>query len=197
MLLNEALKVAEVYLQVGDWKDTAIRVEKDNLLQRNTVSSLKRVYWEVQRRLKTLSDEEIAFLLQTTLLEDQKQMIFISICRFYGFIRDFVLQILRQDYFSMKTILRDSDYLRFIEDISLTHPEYGRLSEKTRKKVKQVLLRLLVEVGLISSLHEGTILPLIVSPDLQKIIANNNPVELALFLYTDSQIKEVMGRYGQ
>jgi hypothetical protein len=196
LLLNETLKVAEVYLQTRDWKDTAIRVEKDNLLQRNTISSLKRVYQEVRMRLKTLSDEEIAFLTNAT-LEDQKQMIFISICRFYGFIRDFILKVLRQDYLSMKTILRDADYMRFTEEISLEHPEYEKLSDKTQKKVNQVLLRLLLEMGLISSLHEGSILPLMVSPDLQKIIASNNPTELALFLYSDSQIKDVVERYGQ
>ncbi|HPI99101.1 MAG TPA: DUF1819 family protein [Synergistales bacterium] len=196
LLLNETLKVAEVYLQTRDWNETASRVFSDNILQRNTVSSQKRVFQEVQRRLKTLRDEEIAFLLQAP-LEDQKQMIFLSICRFYGFIRDFVLHVLRQNFLSMKTILWDADYFRFAEGITLEHQEYENLSEKTKKKVHQVLLRLLVEVGLLTSIHEGSILPLIVSTDLQHLIANNDPAELALFLYTDQQIKDVVNRYGQ
>ena len=195
LLLNDALKIAEIFLETRDWKKTKDRVVRENPLQRNTLSSQRRVYLEVKNRLKTLSDQEITYLCEAP-FEDQKQIVYIALCRYYHFIRNFVLNVLREDYLSLKTVLRDIDYSRFTDDIALEHPEYNKLSDKTREKVQQVLYKILVEMGLLSSGKERNISPLLVSTELQKLIVLNNPSELALFLYTDQQIKDVTKRRG-
>jgi hypothetical protein len=195
LLLNDSVKITEIYLETRDWRKTQDRVVLENPLQRNALSSQRRVYQEVKNRLKTLSDQEITYLGEAP-FEDQKQVVFIAVCRYYHFIRDFVLNILREDYLSLKTVLRDIDYSRFTDDIALKHPEYNKLSDKTKKKLQQVLYKILVEMGLLSSAKEGNISPLVVSTELQKLLVSNNPSELALFLYTDQQIKEVTKRYG-
>jgi hypothetical protein len=195
LLLNETIKVAEVYVKTGNWEKTREHVMHTNLLQKNTESAASRFYLESQRRLKTLSTEELSLLVEAR-LEEQKQIVFLAICRYYGFIRDFVTQILRENVLTMRRTFRDSDYYRFSEEVSIEHPEYEALRESTKKKVRQVLLNLLREVGILSSGPERKITPVQVSSEVCRLIASKNPKELRYFLYTDQQIKEVVEQYG-
>jgi len=96
----------------------------------------------------------------------------------------------------MRRTFRDSDYYRFSEEASIEHPEYEALRESTKKKVRQVLLNLLREVGILSSGPERKITPVQVSSEVCRLIASNKPAELRYFLYTDQQIKEVVEQYG-
>jgi len=195
LLLSETIKVAEVFLKYDDWDKTKRIVLEENILQKKMNSSLRKIYLEVQRRLQHFSHEEKTFLVEAN-LEEQRQMLFLAICRRYGFIRDFVSQILRENVLTMRHTFRDSDYYRFSEEVSIEHPEYEALRESTKKKVRQVLLNLLREVGILSSGLERKITPVQVSSEVCRLIASKNPKELRYFLYTDQQIKEVVEQYG-
>jgi hypothetical protein len=195
LLLSETIKVAEVFLKSDDWDGTKRIVLEDNILQKKMNSSLRKIYLEVQRRLQHLSYEETTFLVKAN-LEEQRQLLFLALCRRYDFIRDFVVFVLREKVLSMKNVLRDADYYSFTEDVSLSHPEYEKLSERTKRNVRQVLFQILRDVGFISSDSAKKISPIFVSSRLQKLIASKNPKELRYFLYTDQQIKEVVEQYG-
>jgi hypothetical protein len=195
LLLSETIKVAEVFLKTDDWDETKRIVLEKNLLQKKMNSSLRKIYLEVQRRLQHFSNKEITFLVKAN-LEEQRQLLFLGLCRRYGFIRDFVVFVLREKVLSMKNVLRDADYYSFTEDVSLSHSEYEKLSERSKRNVRQALFQILRDVGFISSDSAMKIAPIFVSSRLQKLIASNNPGELRYFLYTDQQIKEVVEQYG-
>lgn len=193
LLLNETVKVAGVYLQYGNWKEASKNIASTKILQKNRNSSSNRYFLEIQKRLKTLSKEEIAFLVEAN-YEEQKQIIFLSICRYYGFIRDFVIQVLRENMLSMKMVLRDSDYFGFINDISIEHPEIEALTETTRKKIRAVLFKILLEAGFIPAASDKTVSPVVVSSRVQQMLVSSNPRELSYFLYTDQQIRDMVNR---
>lgn len=193
LLLNETVKVAEVYLQQGSWTETSKSVAETRILQKNRSSSSNRFYQEIQKRLKTLSKEEILFLVEAN-YEEQKQIIFLSICRYCGFIKDFMVQVLRENMLSMKMVLRDADYFGFINDISIEHPEFEALTETTRKKIRSVLFKILREAGFVSSASDGTVSPVVVSSRVQQMLISSNPRELSYFLYTDQQIRDMVNR---
>ncbi len=195
LLLNETVKVAEVYLKNGDWRQTSREVSSTRILQKNKGTSSNRYFLEIKQRLKTLSDEEMALLIRGN-LEEQRQIAFLSICRLYAFIRNFVVQILRDDLLSMGTALTDADYLRFVEDISFEHPEYEKLTQTTQKKVRGVLFKILREVGFFSSSSEKRVTPIFLSSGVKEMIISSNPWELACFLYTDQEIKEAVRKNG-
>lgn len=180
LLLNETVKIAEVYLDKGIWRQASKEVSSTRMLQKNKLSSSNRYFLEIKRRLKTLSDDEIVFLAEGD-LEEQRQVIFLSICRLYVFIRDFVVQVLRDKLLPMGAALTDADYLSFVEDIAFEHPEYEKLTQSTQKKVKGVLFKILRETGFFSSFSEKRVTPILLSSTLKKMIVSSNPWELAFF----------------
>ncbi|HON33922.1 MAG TPA: DUF1819 family protein [Synergistales bacterium] len=195
LLLNETVKIAEVYLDKGIWRQASKEVSSTRMLQKNKLSSSNRYFLEIKRRLKTLSDDEIVFLAEGD-LEEQRQVIFLSICRLYVFIRDFVVQVLRDKLLPMGAALTDADYLSFVEDIAFEHPEYEKLTQSTQKKVKGVLFKILRETGFFSSFSEKRVTPILLSSTLKKMIVSSNPWELAFFLYSDQEIKEAVRKNG-
>lgn len=60
---QESVKLAALYLDLGDWETVRDKVIAENSLQTRTVSSLKRVCREVISRLKTLSSDGLKFLV--------------------------------------------------------------------------------------------------------------------------------------
>ena len=87
-LLAETIAIAHLMMELGEWAEVKKVVLAQNTLQARTESTLKKLYGEISRRLKSLSDEEIA-LLATGDDEEQKQIIWLAICRHYTFIHDF------------------------------------------------------------------------------------------------------------
>lgn len=195
LLLNETVKVAEAYLKNGDWRQTSREIASNRMLQKNKGTSSNRYFLEVQRRLKTLSDEEIEILARGS-LEEQRQIAFLAICRLYSFIRDFVVHVLRDDLLPMGTALTDADYLRFVEDIAFEHPEYEKLTQITQKKVREVLFKILREIGFFSSSSEKRVAPILLSSGVKEMIVSGKPWELAFFLYSDQEIREAVRRNG-
>ena len=69
LLLNETVKIAEVYLDKGIWRQASKEVSSTRCFRR-TNSSSNRYFHQIKRRLKTLS-EEIVFLAEGD-LEEQR-----------------------------------------------------------------------------------------------------------------------------
>ncbi|MDD3926694.1 MAG: DUF1819 family protein, partial [bacterium] len=69
LLHRESVKLAELYLTLGDWDVVQDIVINKNILQARTLNALKRVCREVISRLKTLSAEELSFLVEANLQE--------------------------------------------------------------------------------------------------------------------------------
>jgi hypothetical protein len=61
---RESVKLAALYLDLGDWNSVRDKVIAENLLQTRTLNTLKRVCREVISRLKMLSPGELEFLTE-------------------------------------------------------------------------------------------------------------------------------------
>ena len=61
----ETVETANLYLELGDWSEVRKRVIEDNVYQLNAESSRKRVSGELIKRLRTLSDAELRFLVDS------------------------------------------------------------------------------------------------------------------------------------
>lgn len=81
----ETVETARLYLDLGDWNAVRRQVVEDNLYQLNAESSRKRVAGELIKRLRTLTDDEIRFLVDSH-LDDQSAMLWVSVCRTYQFV---------------------------------------------------------------------------------------------------------------
>ena len=94
LLFRESVIISDLYLETKDWSATKEKVITTNLLQSRTTSSSKRISTEAIGRLKCLNDDELD-LLSIGEYQEQLEMVWLSICRQYPFIKDFAIEVIR------------------------------------------------------------------------------------------------------
>ena len=105
---RESVKLAALYLDLGDWNSVHDKVISENLLQTRTLNTQKRVYIEVVSRLKTLNPAELEFLVEAS-HQEQAYLLWLAVCRRYRFIADFAVEVIRERYITLKTDLTPED----------------------------------------------------------------------------------------
>lgn len=182
LLYCESLKLAKMYLELGDWKSVRNQVITENLLQARTINTLKGLCREVLSRLKTLSPVEIEFLVQGN-LQEQTYLLWLAVCRRHKFIADFAIEVLCERFLSLKTDLTRDDFDAFFNRKSEWHPELDRIKPTTRKKSQQVLFKILREANILTA--NNMIIAAMLSPKLLNVISQNNRRDVAYFPIVD------------
>jgi hypothetical protein len=185
LFFNESLQVAEVYDQVGDWQKTRDRVLSENILQTRTESSAKRRAREICFRLELLAKDQLQLLISGS-RQEQQYLLWIAVCKSYSFIRDFMIEIVREKFLRMDLHLQAADYEIFFEDKAEWHEELERLSDSTKAKLRQVLFKTMREAEIIS--REDMIIPCLLTEQLTKVLAADNPSWFAVLPVSDMDI---------
>jgi hypothetical protein len=179
--------VAECFLTVGDWALVKERILSTNALQCRSASSAVRLESEMRQRLETLTHDQMVLLAQAT-VEDRTAMAWLAVCKRIRFAFEFAAEVLRDKLAAHDAVLRPSDYESYVENKCLPHPELGRLKPTSKHKIRQVLLKMLAEAGLLT---KGTALNIhrpALSPAVVRVITADNPNWLAAFLVPDLEI---------
>jgi len=183
--------VAEAYLDVHDWELAKRRVLDSNALQAKTPSSGKRMESELRQRLMKLTDEELSILAKST-AEDRAAMAWLGVCKHAPFAFEFAVEVLRGKIDARDSVLRLSDYETYLEMKSVIHPEIGALSSVSKSKIRQVLLRMLTEVGILKKSSDlGSVERPVLSRQVSDAIQRDHPSWLAGFLVPDGEIVSV------
>ena len=61
-MLHETNEVIKKYLEFRDWDKTSIFVIEENIIQKQSISSRKRVFVELKRRIESLTSDQLEFL---------------------------------------------------------------------------------------------------------------------------------------
>ncbi len=180
--------VAESYLELGDWDLTKERILSSNALQCRSASSGIRLERELRQRLKTLTASQITLLAQAT-AEDRAAIAWLAACKHIRFVFEFAAEVLRDKLAAHDPVLRHSDYEAYVESKGLTHRELAQLTPSSKNKIRQVLLRMLSEAGLLAKAPSvGIIQRPTLSPAVIRVITSDSPAWLAGFLVPDSEI---------
>ena len=176
--INESNMILKKYLENKDWRETEKYSIENNILQTNTLSSEKRIFREISLRLRSLSLEEQEFFIRSNYV-DQSILIWISICRTYKFIGDFASMIISEKFDTYQLELNHNDFNYFYEQQKVLHKELNLLKDSTRKKLRQVIFRIMKDLNMLSQTNEIT--PLLPSIDLREISSLTRK-DLKLFL---------------
>jgi len=187
-LITETLIIAEEYKNLQDWKAVKNSLMEHNSLNKIKQSTFKREFSEIKKRLSSLTEEQLYLLIHGS-YDDSKAMILLSLIKVYTFLNDFIVEVLRNKYLQFDTIISENDYFKFVNSKRISHNELNEITEVTTKKVKQVIFKLLEQVGLVTQTKNGTILKPILSLAAVDVIINENPIQLSAFLYSNEEIK--------
>ncbi|MDG5767374.1 DUF1819 family protein [Balneolales bacterium ANBcel1] len=155
------------------------------ILGREKGSTSIRQIRELRYRIRKLTGLQIAILAEGT-HEEQKQITHLALLKSYGLYRDFVLQVLLEKARLFDFEVTDYDYHTFINHKSDSHPELELMAMSTARKIKQNMLRMLDQVGIIKK-SKGTELKAVIliqslEHRIEHAILKDNSALLAGFL---------------
>ena len=175
---HESVNLAVLYLDIEDWNAVRQKVMAENLLQTRTLNTSRRVCREIISRLKTLDAGELDLLVASNPRE-QGYLLWLAVCRRYGFIADFAVEVMRERYITFKTDLTHADFDTFFNGKSEWYAELDQLRSTTRKKLRQVLFKILHEADLLTV--NNTIKAAMPSPGLVEVISHANRQDVFFF----------------
>lgn len=187
LLHRESVIVAEQYLDFQNWNAVRQEVLRKNLLQVRTLNTSKRFFSEIASRLKTLSNDELDLLVHGT-LQEQGYLLWLSVCRRYRFIADFAVEILREKFTSLKTVLTYDDFDAFFNRKAEWHEELDQIKPATKTKLRQVLFKMLREADLLTD--ENRITPALLSPRLLQAIPKEDYRDTLVFPAFESDLRQ-------
>jgi len=186
-MITETLIIAKEYDRLKDWKEVENSIKENNLLMKIKDSTFKREFAEIKKRLLTLNHEQLDLLINGD-LDETKAIIFLSLVKTYTFFFDFINEVIRNKYLMFDYIVSVSDYIKFFNTKSLSHDELNNISDKTSKKVKQVIFKLMEQVGIITNIKNGSIIKPMISDAVIEAIIKDNSEYLSVFFYQKEEI---------
>lgn len=187
IFLRESVPAVELYLLHRDWNKVRELLLSGNLIQARTISSAQRVTREICQRLALLTLEQLQLLVSGT-TQERQELLWVAVCKRYSFIKDFMTEVVRENFLRLNMLLHPSDYDMFFHDKEEWHEELGRLSQTTRTKLRQVLYKMMHEAEILTK--DGIIIPAMLTTRLAKVLVADNPGWLRVFAASDFDLKE-------
>ncbi|MFT6861757.1 MAG: hypothetical protein ACJAVK_000310 [Akkermansiaceae bacterium] len=185
--LSQCQILSRLYLKLGDWKVVKEEVYRTNALQQERQTSLSRVELEFRRRLKKLTPGELEMLAEGE-SDLGRSIALLAAFKSYQLIFDFCVLTLRPKAAIYDFEVRPSDIEAFFEQQEAGHPELASLTRSTLTKVRQNLIKILIDGGILSAGQNPLIQPVPLIPEVARLIAVDSSQYLEAFLLDQSQI---------
>lgn len=163
--LNEAIGLARVYLDVGDWDQALVRALADGIFPSRRESTAKRMLREIAHKVRELDTQELEWLV-TGDRDEQAALLWAATCRAYRFVSEFANEVISRHHKSYIPDVSYADFDAFFERKAEWATELSHTTSSTRQKLRAVLFRLMREADLISS--ENRINSVVLSPKLER-----------------------------
>jgi hypothetical protein len=177
LLLMESREIARFLLENSDEPDWHQALVVNNILQKNSPASARRIARLIRNRLEPLSPEVWQLVLDPS-REVAIQTLLAASIKHSRLLRDFLDQVVREHYRTFKRQLTLSDWKKFLEESAARDPEVSDWAESTQKKLGQVIIRILAEAGYLDSTRSMKLSPIRVHPRVRKYLLDHNEKEL-------------------
>lgn len=148
LLLAESTEIAFAYVQFEDWAVVRQKVMNENILQKTRMRSRKRYFEGLSKRFKAAYRWELECIAHSE-LETKRVVLFLIMCRNYAFIHDFYIEVVRRKLQQNDFSLLEYEYNAFFEHKLEEHPELDELSDSSKQKVREIVLKVHREAGIL------------------------------------------------
>ena len=154
----------------------------DNLFQFPTERMIKTITNTCFKRIDALDSPELVSYLANASAEIGKQINLYAIMCENSIVYDFMTEVIGEKYRSQQLDFSAKDVNVFFMELAERVPAVNEWSDSTIKKLKQVLVRFLVECEYLESPRSGQLLPVYLYPELDEVIRQKGDIDaLAAF----------------
>jgi hypothetical protein len=121
-----------------------------NVIPVNAESSKKRLKHEIEKRLLALNNENLINQFSVSDINSKNLILFYGICKCYPIIKHFMLEIVLNKWQNLDFELEVSDFKNFLYRKMDFHPELEKITEKSINKCGQVIIKMLVDLGMVN-----------------------------------------------
>lgn len=181
-LFFEIRIVADLILKGLSREEIFEKVYSENLFQFPTEKMIRSITRTCFKRIYALDSENLLYHLVNDYSDTAKQINLYAIMCNNSIVYDFMTEVIGEKYRLQEYDFSIKDVNVFFMELEEKVPAVRDWSESTIKKIKQVLVKFLVECGYLENRRSYSLQPVSVSPELEDVIREKNDVNtLAAF----------------
>ena len=172
LLVRESRVIAELLLAQADentWKQT---VQEENRLQKRSPATAKRQASALRKRLERL-DQPFWRAMRDGDDELATQVAFVAALERNLLLVEFVETVVRDAFILQAEKLEQYQWMDFLEDRSQRDPAIETWTESSKKKMGQVVFRILAEVGVLQSTRSLRLQHVLVRPEVAILLEDS------------------------
>ena len=194
--INETFDLVTSSLAFDYVEDFPGLMEKiHNLMEKDKMSSNQRYFALMKQRLEALNQAELEMLVNSTVAV-RRQLVLLAICKAHPFIYDFISENVRDCFYNQYEKVTHANFNEFYNEKKYEHPELEQVSEDTVYKMRQVTFRILEQTELIEDINSGILRRPYLSEAIERIVVQDDPKWLAIYLYSDNEINNLRDLYA-
>ncbi len=169
LMVRESRIIADLLLQQATAEQWQQAIQLENVLQKRTAASAQRNATAIRKRLERL-EPDFWKALRDGDDELATQVAFCGALERNLLLVEFMETVLRDAYTSQAEQLDSYVWLDFLEERSQRDPDIVDLKESSKKKMGQVVFRMLAEVGYLKSTRKLELQRVIVRAELRSLL---------------------------
>ncbi|HOC92739.1 MAG TPA: DUF1819 family protein [bacterium] len=173
LLISESREVAKLLLANATEEDWKQAIRGDNVLMKRSPASAKRQTRLIRNRLE-LMQPELWEIVTDGSYDSCVQALMAATVKQSRLLGDFLLEVksTKVQVFESQLSLRDWD--KFFETCEQRAPEITSWAETTKKKVRQVVFRILAEAKYMDSTKSMKLIPVRILPEIQSYLKSHS-----------------------
>lgn len=168
---KDTVLIARLYSELGDWGDALYKVKQDSLLGSISENSTVKIFGEIKKRLVSIPPQGIELIANGD-KETKTQVILLSICSTYLFIKELIVEILYDKVVNFQHTFFESDYTKYVRIKSELYEKLESISDSTKERIRTNTLAILTEAQLIekTTANEYQIIPQFPTSEVRELI---------------------------
>lgn len=150
MLVRESRIIARLLLEEPDHGAVRERILAENLLQNGSPATTRKYCRLVLARMEALTPDMVRSVAKGS-EELARSTLLAGVLRSLALVADFMEDVLLVKVQTFEPALCQTDWPRFLEERATVDPSVREWSETSRKKMGQVVFRMLAEAGYLQS----------------------------------------------
>lgn len=173
LLLRESREIVKLLLREPDAKEWHRTLIVENVLQKTSPATAKRMASLIRKRLELMPRELWDMVLNGT-TEVATQSLLASAIKHSRLLGDFMSQVLRRHYRDFNSQLLTRDWETYLVECAHIDPVVATWSPLTRKKMGQVVYRILSEAGYLDNTRSLKLQLVHIAPEVSKFLFDHN-----------------------